>query len=156
MRAQRFLAVLALIFGLAVGCGTTTEPTALAPSTYVLRRVAGDPLPTVLYQNEVLEVRVLSESIHLQSDGTGTISGVQESRLLTSGTPADPPEAVAIPIHYRKQLDHLEIDFDCPPNAICVPPPHLIGALHGSSLQVYWSPGMTGREPLEYVREPAP
>jgi hypothetical protein len=151
MHPHRSFPIVAGIICVTISCGTTTGPIQVPPSTYVLRRVAGDPLPAVLVTTDLVQVRVFSDSIRLSSDGTGTISGVRQTTLLTPGTPAEAPEPITIPIHYRNQIDRLEIDFDCPPQANCIPPPHLIATVQQGGLQVYWAPGITGRQPLEYA-----
>jgi hypothetical protein len=150
MRTHHPASLVAATFWVALGCGRSTEPISVPPTTYVLRQVAGDPLPAVLLTTELVEVRVFSDSIRLNPDGTGTISGVRQATVLTPGTPAEAPAPITIPIHYRNQVDRIEIDFDCPPNANCVPPPHLIATVEADGLRAYWAPGMTGRQPLEY------
>jgi len=117
----------------------------------VLRQVDGDALPTVLLRTELVEVRVLSDTLRLRSDGSGNISGVRETIPLTPDTPAEGPQPIAIPLHYETKADQIEIAFDCPDLALCIPPPHLIARPDGGLL-VYWAPSLQGREPMVYAR----
>jgi hypothetical protein len=143
---------LTAVAGLLLGCRSSTEPQPASTTTYVLQRVAGDPLPAVLVTNEVVEIRVFSDTIRLKGDGTGTISGVQESIPLTPGTPAEGPRHITSPIHYQITPTQIEIAFDCPDLANCIPPPHLLATVRSDGLQVRWGPQLQGRDPLDYVR----
>jgi hypothetical protein len=129
-------------------CNNSTGP--VGTSTYVLREVDGDPLPTVLLATELVEVRVLSDTLRLRSDGRGSISGVRETIPLTPDTPAEGPQPITIPFHYQTNGNRIEIAFDCPDLALCIPPPHLIADPDGG-LVVHWAPSLRGREPLIYA-----
>src|SRR3954469_5962851 len=111
-----------------LSCSSSTEPHS-GTTTYVLTEVDGDPLPTVLFTNDVVQVTVLSDTIRLNADGTGTTSGLQRFVLLQPDGPPEGPQAITSPIHYRSTTHGLEIDFDCPANANCAPPPHLLGSI---------------------------
>ena len=117
----------------------------------MLRQVDGDLLPTVLLTTELVEVRVLSDTLLLRSDGTGSISGVRQTLFLNPGSPAEAPQPITIPLHYQSKSSQIEISFDCPDLATCIPPPHLIAKPDGGLL-VYWAPSLRGREPLVYAR----
>jgi hypothetical protein len=119
--------------------------------TYALREVQGDPLPTVLYTNEYVAVHVLSDTIRLRADGTGSISGVRSSEPLQPLILPQPPTWSTADIRFRRGMDRIEIDYVCPANANCAPPPHLIAVEGDNRLQVTWAPGMTGRSPMIYV-----
>ena len=134
-----------------LACDNSTEPPPVETTTYVLRQVDGDPLPTVLLATELVQVRVLSDTLRLRSDGSGSISGVRETIPLTPDAPAEGPQPIAIPLHYQTSGNQIEIAFDCPDLAICIPPPHLIANADGG-LVVHWAPSLKGREPLVYAR----
>ena len=134
------------------GCGSSSDPDPTANSTYVLTRVSGDALPTELASNEVGQTRVYADTVRLAADGTGSSSGVTEFVPLAPAIPAVGPQGYSRPLHYRVGTNRIEIDWDCPPNANCIAPPHLIATVHNGGLQVQWGPQMRGREPMEYVR----
>jgi hypothetical protein len=154
MPAQVLLPIIVTLFaGLAIGCRDSLGPKPVA-DTFALQRVAGDPLPTVLYDNGLIATRVISDTIRLQNDGTGTISGVRETAPLQPGITAEPPTHRTTDIHYQVDGGRIQITYDCPPGALCVPPPHLIADLTENGLQVRWGPRMDGRNPLLYTRVP--
>jgi hypothetical protein len=140
----------AILSVLTLACQESLGPTD-APGTYVLRRVERDPLPTVLYDNEIYAVRVIADTIRLRPDGTGIISGVYEAVPLHEGLPAEGPVYSTTSIRYRAVRDQLEIEYVCPDLANCLPPPHLIARRLPSGLTVRWGPSLFGRSPLLYV-----
>lgn len=146
--------VLALSIALASGCSDSSGPVP-ASETFVLRQVEQDPLPTVMAQNEFFVIRVLSDTIRLAQDGTGTISGVRESVPLQGGT-GDGPVHIETTLHYRVLGDQIQMDFDCPDLATCIAGPHLIANRSGTSLTATWGPHMSGRSPLIYAEVGAP
>ena len=144
-----FRIALAMLAALALGCEGSHGPSHFL-STFVLREVQGDPLPTVLYTNEYVEVHVISDTIRLRADGTGTISGVQASEPLQPSIAPQPPTWSTADIRFRRGIDRIEIDYVCPINANCAPPPHLIAVERENRLRVTWAPGMIGRSPMIY------
>jgi hypothetical protein len=141
---------LAMLAALTLGCEGSHGPSNFL-STFVLREVQGDPLPTVLYANEYVEVHVISDTIRLRADGTGTISGVRASEPLQPSILPQPPTWSTAEIRFRRGIDRIEIDYVCPINANCPPPPHLIAVEGNGRLQVTWAPGMIGRSPMIYA-----
>jgi hypothetical protein len=121
------------------------------PSTYVLREVEGDPLPTLLYTNEFVAVTVLSDTIRLNPDGSGTISGVTSSEPVQLLILPQPPTWVSADIRFRRVRNQLEIEYVCPSDADCAPPPHLIAIEGDRRLEVAPAPGMLGRSPRIYT-----
>lgn len=145
-----FRTALATLAVLTLGCEGSHGPSN-TPRTYVLREVQGDPLPTVLYTNEYVAVHVISDTIRLRADGTGTISGVRSSEPLQPLILPQPPTWGTADIRFRRGIDRIEIDYVCPPNANCAPPPHLIAVEGNNRLQVTWAPSLIGRLPMIYV-----
>jgi hypothetical protein len=141
---------LAMLAALTLGCEESHGPTDFQ-STYVLTEVQGDPLPTVLYANEYVEVHVISDTIRLRADGTGAISGVRASEPLQPSILPEPPTWSTAEIRFRRGINRLEIDYVCPGNANCAPPPHLIGVERGNRLHVTWAPSLIGRSPMIYA-----
>lgn len=130
------------------GCELATAPQP-APGTYVLRSVAGDPLPTVQFATEYITVRVLADTLRLRADGTGTERILQQAHLSTSTIP-EPPEARESDVRYRTRRNRIELEYICPPNALCAAPPHLRGRLARGGLVFDYALGM--RAPLVYER----
>ena len=141
---------LACLLAITLACGDSIGPEDAA-GTFVLRQVQQDLLPTVMSQNEFFVIRVLADTIRLRADGTGNFSGVRESVSLQGGS-GEGPVHVASDLHYRVMGNRVEIDFDCPDLAICVPPPHLIANGVGDHLTASWGPHMSGRSPLIYEK----
>jgi hypothetical protein len=123
----------------------------------VLRTVAGDALPAVLVTNEFYETRVFSDTIRLRADQTGTQTSVHEAIPLAPGIPAEGLLVYSASFQYEiGGKNRIEIGFDCPPNANCIAPPHLVGTVTADRLRVSWTPQLVGRDPLEYARIAGP
>jgi hypothetical protein len=143
---------IAILVALALACNGDLGPGTLSSDTYVLEEVDGDPVPAVVYSNEFVEFYVVSDTIRLRHDGTGTISGVRSAVALQPGIPGgqDPTWGTA-DIRFRRVLRGIEIDYVCPANADCAPPPHLIAAERDNRLEVSWAPSLIGRSPMIYT-----
>ena len=147
----RFTPAPAILIALALACSGDLGPGTLSSSTYVLETVDGDPVPALLYSNQFVEFYVVSDTIRLRPDGTGTISGVRSAVPLQPGIPGgqDPTWSTA-DIRLRRVLREIEIDYVCPANADCAPPPHLIAVERGHRLEVSPAPSLLGRSPMIY------
>jgi hypothetical protein len=168
--------VLVVPVTLSLACEPSTMPIEQEPPTYVLQEVAGDPLPTLLVTNENFAFTVLSDTIRLYPDGTGTISGVTSAEPVQPLLLPVPPTWASAEIRYqvRRLGDQLEIEYPCPPDAMagsmtpshetmmmtsgstngtpsCAPPPHLLATRQGNLLVVAPAPGMLGRSPRIYT-----
>ena len=143
---------LTILVALSVACGESAGPVApdVVPGTFVLRLVDGDPLPTVLYSNGIFATRVISDTIRLQQDGTGTIAGVRETVSLQPGVPGEGPVHIQTNFHFVRVDGRLEITYDCPPGALCIRPPHLIALPQLGGLTVQWGHRDSGRSPMIY------
>lgn len=149
--STRFQPAVATLVAFTLACGDSVGP-GDAPGTYVLRRIDGDPLPAILYDNEIYAVRVISDTIRLHANGTGLIAGVRDFLPLHEGLPPQPPVHQRTRIRYAASGDALEINFECPPDADCVPGPHLIAHIGLDGLTARWGPSMIGRSPLFYTQ----
>ena len=149
MLAVRLHPNLVIVAALTLACDESLGP-GDAAGTYVLRQVEQDPLPTTLSANEFFAVRVISDTIRMRSDGTGTISGVREAMPLQPGVPGDGAVYITSNIRFKAVGDQLEIEYECPDLALCVPPPHLIAQVLRDGLTARWGPSMSGRSPLVY------
>jgi hypothetical protein len=145
---------LVLSLALTLACNDSSGPVP-ATGTFVLRQVQQDLLPTVMAQSEFFVIRVLSDTIRLAEDGTGTISGVRESVPVQGGT-GDGPVHIETPLHYHILGTQILMDFDCPDMATCIAGPHLIANRVGTNLTATWGPMMIGRSPLIYAEVGSP
>lgn len=134
---------------LSLACGELFGPD--LEGVYVLRRVAADTLPAVLYTNDHVTVRVLNESLHFTSARRGTRITLRESQPL-SGEPPTGLRRGEATFGFRVTDGRIEVAFDCPPNANCVAPPHLVLRRTADGLQADFALG--GRVPLIYERLP--
>ena len=147
----RFAPISAILIVLALACSGDVGPGTLVSDTYVLEEVDGDPVPAVLYSNEYSEIYAVSDTIRLRANGTGTISGVRSTESLLPGIPAQEPTWGTADIRFRRVLRGIEIDYVCPANADCAPPPHLIAVERGDRFDVSWAPSLLGRSPMIYT-----
>lgn len=143
----RVVAAVALM--VAVACENALAPSDVV-GTYALRAVGKSALPTELYRNEYVIVRVFADTLHLRSDGTATIASVRSTDPLQPGIDPTPPTLIASPAHYRLHDNRIEVAFDCPPNADCIPGPHLVAIPVKDGLEV--DQVLTGHVLLAYTR----
>jgi hypothetical protein len=136
---------------MSLGCSHSITGPVDPTAVFILRRIQQQALPTVMTQTEFVVVRVISDTIRLARDGTGTISGVREVIPLQNGA-GNGPEHVVINFHYQQTNNRIEIEFDCPDMATCVPGPHLIANSAGNQLTATWGASMVGRSPLIYEK----
>lgn len=138
--------VLLLLLG-AASCDDPLAPAELA-GTYELRSIAGEPLPTLLVDYPHYRLRVDQDELVLNADGTGRriTRGVSE-RLDVEGGPE--PVLWDTELRFRVDDQRIEIEEVCPPNASCLPPPHLIARAVRGGLRVEETYG--DRNPLFYA-----
>ena len=132
---------------LAVACGDPLSPRDVA-GTYVLQQVAGESLPTLLYQN----VLVFADTLRFASSGRGTLVTVTEP---TSGPLSAGPSRSEQPFAFRISRGRIELSFvfECGPNANCVAPPHMILSRTADGLH---AESVLTRSPLTYRRVDSP
>ena len=136
-----------LVAVLTCGCGDSLATDDVVGS-YVLRRVGPDPLPTVLFSNDYVTSRVLSDTLQLTTNGRGTRASLQVVQQRATGV----VDTVRSEAGFRFQVSdgRVEIAFDCPINANCAPPPHLVGHPLSGDLEIDYALG--ARVPLLYAR----
>lgn len=122
--SSRRLAILAFSL-FALGCSDPLAPDDV-DGLYVLQRIGSEALPATLFENECYALRVISEAILLRSNGTGTISGVQQTMSCQDGDTARVARWVEKPIRFQVVGGRIEIEFVCGPNELCIAPPHVV------------------------------
>ncbi len=158
---MRGSSVSALILGLILPLGcrhAETDPSAgpqespsLAARMYVLRNVAGQPLPAVLLDNEHATIVVLADTVWLEPDGSGLEVSTERStdKGSSAGSVVRRDER---PFSYTTARDRISVSFECNDVIIrmCAAPPHWQGLLADGSLVVDQT--LYGRAPLHYER----
>jgi len=107
-----------------IACGDSLGPGDVV-GTYVLQKVAGDALPTLLYTTEFVKIRVFADTLRFKIDGRGSINTLRESEPVKGDGPSEPFRWQS-GFSYKVVDDRIEVAFDCPPNASCVKAPHLV------------------------------
>ncbi len=137
--SRRLATILALVAApILAACGSSTEPEAMwvdETRTFVLRQVAGKEIPAVIIDNEWSRIGVLSDTLYLGVDGTGT--HVMRVSVAPRGEDAR-EERWESNLRYKIQGDRIELSFVCPPDPIssCIAPPHYRGRLSGAELHM--------------------
>lgn len=136
---------------LTAGCDDPLRPSEVA-GVYVLREVAGDPLPAVELSNESFTIRVLADTLVLEGDGRGTRVRVEEVISAEGPGPVVPVRDES-GFEFRTPDDRIEITLDCPNEvlALCAAGPHLVARRTGDGLRVDGGT-LTSRVPLVYER----
>jgi hypothetical protein len=133
--------------------GPREVPSATA-RIYVLRTVAGDPVPAVLVDNEHVTIVTLADTVWLEADGTGIEVATERSTDKASGaTPVVRTDAR--PFSYGLAGGRIEVSFECNDVIIrsCIAPPHYQGGLTEARLTL--DRALHYRTPLSYERVPS-
>ena len=148
MSVLRRLGILPCVV-LTFGCSESLSPADIA-GTYLLRRVANDTLPAVVYSFNGMTVRVIAETLQFTPNLRGRLSTIRERESATGG-PIDPASWATVFV-YDVVDDRIEVGFVCGPAANCVPPPHLVLRQTADGLRADYAVGT--RTPLVYARLP--
>ena len=139
-----------LTFTAGLSCSNGLEQSAL-PGTYALERVAGDPLPAVVYVSEDVTIRILADTLRLGEGGVGTRT--VSVHITTAGDPQpENPTRGEGEFRFNIARGAIEISHDCPPNANCAPPPHMVGRFSGNGLTIHHA--LEERVPQVYSQVP--
>lgn len=133
------------------GCSLTGPD--LRGNLYVLRSVNDQPLPTTAFDRGTFRMVVIADTIVLHDDGTGmrTTVGDTYSKGEVGAPPVEPVrERIVVDLRWSMVLDRFEATFICPPNAMCIAGPHLVGGLDGDGLVLETDLGRL--VPTEYAR----
>jgi hypothetical protein len=135
-----------LIVALAVATASCRSTTESLGEVYVLRSIAGVPLPAEYAPNVEFKGRKLADTLFLNANGTGELHSTSEESLGGRVLLSDAP------VTYQRQGNDLEVSYVCPPNALilCLAPPHLIGKVTASGILFVES--RVSRAPLVYER----
>jgi hypothetical protein len=127
------------------------ESPGLTARMYVLRQVAGDPIPAILVDNEHATIVSLADTVWLERDGTGREAATERS--IDKGIAGAPVvRRDERPFSYEVARDRITVSFECNDVIIrsCAAPPHLRGVLTSSSLVFHQA--LHIRTPLVYER----
>lgn len=133
-----------LLVGVLLSVGCTSSVTPSRGELFILQSIAGIPLPAPYAENPNLDQRIIADSLWL----TSLTAGERHTRVEVDAagkTRLDVEE-----FDYVRTGDHIEISFRCPPNALCIKPPHMVGMLTVESFVVDQS--VVSRRPLVYRR----
>ena len=144
---------------LVLACGQSdpvpaTGPRATPSATgrmYVLRTVAGEPVPAALIDNEYATIVTLADTLWLEADGTGVEVATERSTDKASGD-APVVRSDARPFSYAFVGRRIEVSFECNDVIIrsCAAPPHYLGTLTDARLVL--DNAFSFRTPLVYER----
>jgi hypothetical protein len=126
---------------LTIGCKSSLSPKG---ELFVLQSIEGVPLPAAYAENRNLNLRIIADSLWL----TSLTAGERRTRFEVDA--AGKTQMNVEKFDYVRSGDHIEISLRCPPNALCIRPPHMVGMLTQESFVVDQS--VVSRAPLVYRR----
>jgi hypothetical protein len=140
-RVMRIRSIIVLLLG--AGCTGGTEP--LRGDIYVLQSIAGVAVPAPYTKTPSANGRIIADTLAFDIETFGTRRTVYEG----ANGPAD-VHSEEIRFSYLRTGDSVSINFVCPPNADCMPGPHLVGTFTATGLTIDTS-ALT-RVPLVFAR----
>lgn len=138
MAARSFIALL-----LVAGCSNGTEP--LKGDVYVLSSIAGVAVPAPYTKTPSANGLIIADTLAFDDEGFGTRRTYYEG----ANGPTD-RHSSETRFSYVRNGDAVSITFVCPPNADCIPGPHLVGTFTFTSLTIDTS--ISTRVPLVFSR----
>ena len=151
-RASSWCIVLLLVV---VACADSGPPMALQQldgngvTTWVLRSVDGEAVPTVVADNDFVRTTVLADTIRLALDGIGERRYVEHTVSFRALPPGEATYRRTERFTYTVEDGTFSADFECPEFASCIAPPHLVGTLSSDSVVLDRA---HYRAPLRYER----
>jgi hypothetical protein len=111
---------------------SSTEPVDGVADAFVLRSIAGDPVPADIVTGESTSIEIVADTMRFNADGRG--EEVVITRSVAQGELPGEPEREVRPFQYQVVDGRVEIEFPCPDflagnTASCMIPPHYQGAL---------------------------
>jgi hypothetical protein len=140
-RFMRFRVLISLL--LAAGCSSGTEP--LRGEVYVLLSIDGVSVPAPYTKTPSSNGRIIADTLAFDIE----TRGIRRTLYEGAGGASDRHESEER-FSYLRTGDAVSITFACPPNADCVPGPHLVGKFAGTSLTIDTS--MLTRVPMVFAR----
>jgi len=128
-----------------LACSEATGPD--IAETYVLRSVAGDPLPAVFRDGDFATLHMLADTLFLAADGTGY--EVQLSEMVDKASGSRNRFTSVINLDYTVVDGRIEIAYECADMGSCIAPPHLAGPVTITGIVFDVS---LGRAPLSFER----
>jgi len=122
----RILLALAIPAVLACESGLLPQPQPEVEGTFVLDVTDG---PAV-FQRTSLRIMLLADTLRFKSDGTAVRSGRTH---YDHDTFRDTTLNTTAPYRHHTEGMRIELEYVCPPNALCSGPPHLWGAISGKA-----------------------
>jgi hypothetical protein len=114
-------AAVVLLFG--AGCDGLLEPARVEATAWALESLDGAPIPAVSVANDWVTLLTRADTLRF-SDGRG-VNIVYWDAAYTSAEVADESGRTESAFSYRLREGRVEISVACPPNALCVAPPHM-------------------------------
>ena len=135
----------ALVVGLviAAGCSNGVEP--LRGDLYVLLSISGVAVPAPYTATPSVNGRIIADTLAFDDKGGGTRRTLYEGAGGASDLHRSEDRFT-----YTRAGDHVEIFIACPPNADCIPGPHLVGTFSNVGLTIETS--ALSRVPLVFSR----
>ncbi|HEX9565361.1 MAG TPA: hypothetical protein VF981_15375 [Gemmatimonadaceae bacterium] len=125
-----------------LACDSPTGNPQLPSDNYALRSIANVAVPAPWTPNPAIETRMLSASLRLWPDGTGTWHAVIESEPMIATYQQDSD------FTYVRTGAGIEVSLGCPDNASCIAGPHLIGDVTASG--IIFTTSLITRAPLVF------
>ena len=133
---------LALALALVLGCSKDQSP--LGRDFYALQTVAGVALPAPYATNPSYNGLLVADSLAFRQGGTGLRHWVYQEEGSTQRV------ALEEDFNWTREGNSIAITFVCPPMALCIAGPHLVGTIDEVTLTITQS--VVTRQPLVYQR----
>ncbi|HSJ06795.1 MAG TPA: hypothetical protein VK936_08835 [Longimicrobiales bacterium] len=131
--------VVALAVGVVVlpaaACGDLLGTAPVEATAWALESLDGGSLPAVSVANEWVTLLTRADTLRFDGGTRGT-QIVHWDAAYSSPEVADESGRTESAFRYRVRQGRVEISFDCPPNALCVAPPHLYAVPVDGALRV--------------------
>ena len=125
-----------------IGCDASTASPVPPGDEYVLRSIADMPVPAPWAPNTALDTRMMSATLTLRPDGTGSWHAVVEESV--GGTTYQQDSEFT----YGLTGTAISVSFTCPDLASCIAGPHLTGRVTATG--IIFTTSLTTRAPLVF------
>jgi hypothetical protein len=135
---------LRLAIAIAAALSCTKDQSPLGRDYYALQSVAGIALPAPYAQSTIYNGLLVADSIAFRADNTGLRHWVYQDENSTERHTVDTD------FTWTRSGNDLTITFVCPPLALCIAGPHLVGTIDEVSIVI--TDSKVTRQPLIYQR----